>query len=211
LKGDVGPVGPIGERGEPGPRGEKGDLGRPGEDGRDALQIDVLDAIDPARRYARNTYVHHLGGIVRSTRTTDPLKEGVSLDKAGWQVVVQGLSTLSVELSEDGRTVSVSLSLTDGYVQKTAITLPTMIYREVWKAETPYDKGDTVTWDGSVWVRMSTDQNSKTRPGSSSDWRLAVKRGQDGKDGARGEKGEKGNPGNNGRDLTQLGPDGSKW
>lgn len=183
----------------------------PGEDGRDALQIDVLDGVDPARRYARGTFAHYQGGIIRSTRTTDPLKDG-SLDKAGWQVVVQGVDTLSVNVSEDGRTIDVSLSLTGGYVQRTAHKLTTMIYREVWKSEATYEKGDAVTWDGSVWIRMSSDPESKSKPGEkAADWRLAVKRGRDGRDGQQGQKGDKGDKGNDGRDLTQMGPNGGKW
>jgi integrin beta 3 len=68
-----------------------------------------------------------------------------------------------------------------------------------------------VTLDGSLFIAQ---RDTEAMPGTSADWRLAVKRGRDGKDGApgkKGDRGEKGKDGRDGKDLTQLGPDGSKW
>jgi hypothetical protein len=78
------------------------------------------------------------------------------------------------------------------------------VYRGVWK-EGQYQRGDTVTRDGSQW---HCETETAATPGLSPDWRLCVKHGRAGKDGERGPPGPKGDPG---RDLTQLGPDGRKW
>lgn len=88
------------------------------------------------------------------------------------------------------------------------IIMPYLIDRGVYRSETKYERGDVVSWDGSGWIAQ---RDTTEKPGNGSkDWRLAIKRGRDGKDG-KGEKGDQGDPGKNGRDLTQLGPDGSKW
>src|SRR5262249_49124898 len=58
---------------------------------------------------------------------------------------------------------------------KTAIVLDA----GVWKDGTTYVPGDGVTLGGSFFIAQ-TQTNSK--PGQSTDWRLAVKRGSDGRD-----------------------------
>jgi integrin beta 3 len=82
------------------------------------------------------------------------------------------------------------------------------IYRGVWKAGDAYEPGDTVTWGGSLFVCR---RETIAKPETNDDWTLAVKRGRDGKDGQPGRPGERGPEGAAGRDLTQRGPDGSKW
>lgn len=220
-----GKPGPKGERGmdgkdgAPGERGAdgigiKGDPGLDGRDGldgepgRDAVQIEVLDAIDPGKRYQRGTFATWEGGIIRSFRATDPLKEGDLLEKAGWHVVVRGISFMQVEGSEDKRTVTVRTAFTGSPVVETELHFPVTIYRGIYQADTAYEEGDAVTWDGSIWNALKSTQE---KPGASDAWRLSVKRGRDGRDGVRGEKGERGAEGRAGKDLTQKGPDGSKW
>jgi len=53
-------------------------------------------------------------------------------------------------------------------------------YRGVWLQDTAYDKDDFCTFFGSLW---HSSRWTKAKPGDGSDWRLAVKRGQDGRDG----------------------------
>lgn len=195
----------IGIKGDPGMDGRDG---RDGEPGRDAVQIDVLDAIEPGKRYQRGTFATWDGGIIRSFRATDPLKEGDLLEKAGWHVVVRGISFMQVEGSEDKRTVTVRTAFTGSPVVETELHFPVTIYRGIYQADTAYEEGDAVTWDGSIWNALKSTQE---KPGASDAWRLSVKRGRDGRDGVRGEKGERGAEGRAGKDLTQKGPDGSKW
>jgi hypothetical protein len=42
-----------------------------------------------------------------------------------------------------------------------------------------YQTNEAVTHDGSVWIARTS---TSARPGTNSDWQLAVKRGRDGKD-----------------------------
>ena len=67
---------------------------------------------------------------------------------------------------------------------------PTMRYYGVWKGDVAYEVGDVVTHDGSAWVARSA--NTSTKPSTTGDWQLAVKRGHDGKDG-RSAPGARGN------------------
>lgn len=215
-KGEPGPAGqpgPQGERGDPGAEGQPGRDGRDGEPGRDALQIDVLETVDPQRRYARGTFAHYRGGIVHAVRTTEPLPADGDMAAAGWRVILNGVHGLAVQLADDLRTVSVGLAHTDGSTTTKTVQVPAMIYRGIWREEDAaagaYTAGDVVTLGGSTWVAR-TATTEKPADGATS-WQLAVKKGRDGRDGLRGEKGERGAEGRPGQDATQLGPNGGKW
>lgn len=95
-------------------------------------------------------------------------------------------------------------------VKEWAFTVPAVIDKGVFKAETKYDRGDGVTYSGSFWIAQG---ETKGKPGElgSEGWRLAVKRGRDGKDGKNGERGPQGPEGKPGRDLTQMTFDGQKY
>lgn len=50
----------------------------------------------------------------------------------------------------------------------------------VWRADTRFERGDTVTDRGSLWI---CQRSTMTRPGGpDGTWRLAAKRGRDGRD-----------------------------
>lgn len=230
AKGDPGEQGPIGPPGPAGPRGEDGHHGKDGSNGldgksgadgkdgrdgrdgkdgangRDALEIDVLSAIDETRSYPRGTFASHRGGIVRAVRNTDPLTG--DLVSAGWSVIVEGLAGFDVVQGEDKRSFTVRREFTSGSVKESVFSMPAMIYRQVYVPGKDYVVGDTVTWDGSLWV---CENPTKGQPKLSPDWRLCAKRGSDGKAGKDGKNGERGADGPRGRDLTQLGLDGKKW
>jgi hypothetical protein len=55
-----------------------------------------------------------------------------------------------------------------------------IIYRDIFRPETEYDKGDIVTFGGSTWHCMVDKPTDK--PGISDQWRLIVKKGAPGKD-----------------------------
>jgi len=92
-------------------------------------------------------------------------------------------------------------------VHTDTIILSHPIYREIWKQGT-YEKGDCVTLGGSLFIAQ---RQTDSKPETDDAWKLCVKHGREGKPGAKGEPGKDGKPGKDGRDLTQLGPDGSKW
>jgi hypothetical protein len=211
--GDPGPAGLPGPMGERGPAGERGEKGDPGLDGRDAIELAIAPSIDPHRRYARGTYASHMGGLVRSVRPTDPLADASSLEVAGWAVVVNGVAAVDLQLAEDARTVTLSIATTNGDHMVRSVTVPTMIYRRVWSPEVKYAQGDTVTYDGSLWIKLisGTTVDDSGKPGESPSWQLATRRGRDGRNGAKGDTGPRGPEGRAGRDLTQMLTDGSKF
>ena len=189
-RGERGEPGAKGERGEPGQageKGEKGERGDPGEDGRDglegppgkdALELDVLSDIDPEKRYRRGTYAAFRGGLVRAFRATDPI--GEDLEKCGWHVVLNGVAEMAIEF-EAGQ-IGAAVKTTDGKTVVKTAEMPAFEDRGVW-SEGSYLKGNGVTWGGNFWIcqRATTD-----KPGDSTDWRLAVRKGRDGKDGRDG-------------------------
>lgn len=90
------------------------------------------------------------------------------------------MKDVSIDLKEDGRTIVFGF-LVEGVEKSFEIVCPWQIYREVFKAGTRYQRGDSVTYGGSQWfARKDTTQT----PGTGDDWVLAVKRGRDGKDGS---------------------------
>lgn len=60
------------------------------------------------------------------------------------------------------------------------LSFPVMLDRGVWGEEKAYQKGDAVTWAGSLWTAQRDAPGKPDTPDSG--WRLAVKRGRDGKD-----------------------------
>jgi len=80
------------------------------------------------------------------------------------------------------------------------IMLSHMLDKGVWRAGS-FVKGDSVSLGGSMFIAQ---RDTDKKPGESEDWRLAVKRGQDGKDGARGPKGDTGRTGPAGLDLRGM-------
>jgi len=196
--GQPGEKGDNGEHGLPGERGERGEKGDIGLDGRDAALIEPMPAIDEARSYARGTWAKHRGGLWLARQATDGM--------VGWDCIMDGLAAIARE-KVDERTFAVLLTRSSGEVERAEFTFDVMQYRGIW-TDKDHQRGDTVTWDGSLW---HCEAPTKSKPGTSDDWKLCAKRGRDGRDGLRGEKGERGAEGRAGKDLTQMGPDGKRW
>lgn len=168
--------------------------------------LDVLDGIDPFKRYQRGVFATFRGGMVRAFRQTDPLREDGELEKSGWHVVVQGISQLHLDLEPDQRTATLMTMLTDGRATSQQVTIPAVLDRGVYKAEEAYDTGDGVTWSGSFWIAQRKTASGEVPGDASGAWRLAVKKGRDGSHGLKGDKGDRGAEGRAGKDLTNMGP-----
>lgn len=169
IKGDVG------ERGEAGIPGINGKDGAPG---RDALQIEILSAIDETRSFPRGTFARYRNGLIRSFRDTDPITG--ELEKSGWEVIVSG-PIFGIVQKDDLRSFDVIATETGGKEIVRTFTMPVVLDRGVFKDGGDYVRGDGVTWDGSFWICQV--EFTKAKPGTSGDWRLAVKRGGEGKPG----------------------------
>jgi collagen type III alpha len=192
-KGEAGAAGERGEKGEPGERGdiglrgERGEKGEPARDGRDGL---------PGRTGPRG-------------EKGEPGERGdVGMRGERGEVGESGLGFEHLEERiEDGGRILIRTYRRGDEVKEFRHVTAMPVYRGVWK-EGPYQRGDTVTRDGSQW---HCETETTATPGLSPDWRLCVKHGRAGKDGKDGERGAPGPKGESGRDLTQLGPNGSKW
>lgn len=141
----------------------------PGSDGKDALSIELEPFIDEKKSYPRGTYATHNGGLWRSHEKTHGMR--------GWECIVDGVSNIDIK-QDNQRTFSISLERASGAVEVKSFDVPVTIYRDVFKAGTEYQPGDTVTWGGSMWHcnEPTTDKPGET---GSKGWTLAVKKGRD--------------------------------
>lgn len=150
---------------------------RDGEDGRDALHLEILPAIDLDKSYPRGSYAKHAGGLWRAFEQTHGMR--------GWEVIVEGLAEHRIE-QIDERTFEAVSVLSSGAEVRKSVSIPVVIDRGVFKADSEYRSGDGVTWGGSYWVATKDEPAGKPGEPGSDGWRLAVKRGRDGKDGRNG-------------------------
>lgn len=190
--GVMGPPGEIGPQGLPGvigPRGEKGEPGPPGLQGPQGEKgMDGRDGL-PGR--------DGLNGL--QGERGSPGKDG----RDG----IDGVSFENPTIKQDGRRITLTFGSGEK-MQQLDLFFPVPIFRGLWK-EGRYEHGDEVTLGGQRFIAMC-DTSEKPGP-TSKDWHIAANRGRDGRDGKDGERGPAGPEGKPGRDLTQLGPDGSKW
>jgi integrin beta 3 len=87
------------------------------------------------------------------------------------------LEDFDCRVLEDDRTIEFSFKSGE-YEHIATLKWPTMLYRGVYHEGTEYERGDVVTWGGSLW---HCDEPTKEKPGTDS-WTLAAKKGRDGKD-----------------------------
>lgn len=150
---------------------------RDGEDGRDALQLEILPIIDLDKSYPRGSYAKHAGGLWRAFEQTHGMR--------GWEVIVEGLAEHRIE-QIDERTFEAVSVLSSGAEVRKSVSIPVVVDRGVFKADSEYKAGDGVTWGGSYWIATKDEPVGKPGEPGSDGWRLAVKRGRDGKDGRNG-------------------------
>lgn len=136
------------------------------KDGRDALDIMILPDIDFAKSYPRGTFATHNGGLWKSHSQT--------AGERGWDCIVRGVGAVHLEQKNERNFVIVYTD-TVGDKKEFPITVPSQIYRGIWRENKEYQRGDTVTWGGSLW-HCNADM-AVGKPGESEEhWKLAVKR-----------------------------------
>ena len=168
-----------GKDGADGKSGEDGRDGRDGIDGKDAAHLMVLDGIDPERRYQRGAWASHRGGLLYAYRVTDPMAAGADIARCGWQVVLDGIAEEAESLIDDGRTIEKTTTYTSGRQLVRKHPMLSLRDRGVYRAAGKYHQGDAVSYAGSLWIAQRDTTES---PGTGhADWRLAVKRGNDGR------------------------------
>lgn len=217
-KGDAGPAGETGrqgERGEKGDPGEQGPQGERGKDGRDGIDgksvtlDEVRPLIDAGMAAWALDFERRAQDILQRAIDRMPVpkdgRDGVDgkdgIDGKDGRDALE-LEDLDVQQDADGRVV---LRFVRGELQREfRLKLPVFVDRGVYKTGEQYERGNGVTWGGCFWIAQK--DGPEGRPGESTDWRLAVKKGRDGKDGQRGEKGDKGDPGKSWVKTDDLNP-----
>lgn len=191
-----GPQGPQGEQGLPGidgPRGEKGDPGRDGV----GLAGALIDRNGSLMLTLSDGTVRELGPIVgkdgssgaRGSDGRDGIdgKDGLSFTDFDFEPEYDGERTIRLKWTNGAKE----------HVRE--LRLPIALDRGPWNATKTYERGDMVSYAGSMWIAQ---RETKSKPNGCDDWRLAVKKGLDGRDGKEGPKGDKGDPGRPGVDLV---------
>jgi hypothetical protein len=193
-----------GKDGRDGVDGKDGSPGEKGVDGADGIGLASALIDREGNLVLTNTAgaTFPLGKIVGSDGRDG--KDG-EVGPAGRDALA--LTDFDTELSEDGRILTLKLE-NDAISIRHELELPVMVFRGVWR-EGEYRQGDTVQFGGGMFHCTRTTTEKPTE--GAKDWTLAVRRGRDGKDGKDGERGAEGKQGPAGRDLTQMGPNGSKW
>lgn len=189
-KGDPGANGRDGvdgKDGAPGRDGIDGQDGAPGKDGADGR--DGIDGksvtLDEVRAYVDNEFATWALGFER--RAHDLLQRAIDRiekpkDGKDGRDGRDGRDGLGVEdfgVALDGRDLTLEISRGDFHKAHT-IRVPFPIDVGVYREDATYEKGDGVTFGGSWWLAQKDAPQGK--PGTSADWRLAVKKGRDGRD-----------------------------
>lgn len=210
-QGEAGLAGERGEKGDAGPVGEKGDPGEPGRDGKDGASVDPAELqrmVAAAVEKAMSAIQIPKDGAPGLNGKDGVGLAGALLDRAGSLVVTltdgstrdlgpvigkdgaagapgkdgrDGFSLDDFDLEKkDDRTVILKFVRGD-VAERYEMHFPVMIYRGVFRDGDAYERGDTVTWGGSLW---HCDADTTDKPdGQQKHWTLAAKRGRDGKDG----------------------------
>lgn len=144
----------------------------PPKDGKDAIELEIQPSVDFQKSYPRGIYACHKGGVIRSYKSTQ--------EDHGWEVVLNGVAGVT-QKQVDERTVEIVTEMTDGKKETAKFSYPAMIYRGIWKDETKYTRGDTVTFGGSLWhCDNPTEEEKPGTVNNSKCWTLCAKKGRDG-------------------------------
>jgi hypothetical protein len=102
-----------------------------------------------------------------------------SLGRVDGRPGIDGLGFDDLAVEHDGeRGVKLKFSR-DGVTKEFGLILPAVIYRGVYEEGRAYERGDTVTWGGSLW--HANEETSVKPADNNKSWTLAVRKGRDGK------------------------------
>lgn len=158
----------------PYPEPVKGDKGEDGKDGISPTAEEVAKSLE--HKFSEWALGFERKADDKLEKAIDKLRQPEN-GKDGRDAIE--LKDFDIELSEDGRTINMSLKTEDAIVER-SLKIPTVIDRGVYKESNQYEKGDAVTYAGSLFIAQTDNPDGK--PETSSGWRLAVKRGRDGRE-----------------------------
>jgi Collagen triple helix repeat (20 copies) len=170
LPGPEGPIGPEGDPGEPGPQGPVGPIGREGPTG---PKGDCGDC-GPQGGHGPPGDKGERGEPGRDGRDAADLAllRNYIVEQVGAEIA-SIFEKASFTSPDCGRTLTAALGGVSHEI-KTGIPLDAGVW-----TERAYVAGDTVSHGGALFIAQVA---TMAKPGKSDDWRLAVKRGNDGKD-----------------------------
>lgn len=168
--------------------GVDGVAGRDGADGVSFTPEQAADMVSKAiedRVQARAAaweleFERRAAGVLERAVDRMP-KAADGLDGKDGRDGIDGLSVDDLKFEYDGDRGLTLRFVRGEHVKVFSIQMPIPIYRGTFAAEKSYDRGDTVTWGGSQWIAIKSAPAGN--PGSTEDWKLAVKRGDQGKKG----------------------------
>lgn len=144
--------------------------GEPGKDGASVTSDDIRGLIEiEVTRWALDFERRAQDVLQRAVERLPKPRDGTD-----------GMAVEDFDLTLDGRDLTVSLKRDGEIVKSITIRVPFPLDVGVFREGTPYEKGDGVTFGGSFWFAQKDAPQGK--PGTSPDWRLAVKKGRDGSD-----------------------------
>lgn len=178
--GPQGQAGPSGEAGEQGPQGEKGDPGESGPQGERGLQgepgADAAEVIKALQDDLTLTIERKILEFERLMHNAiDKAIDRIPKPKDGRDAL--DMDDLFLEgVEDDPRLVRFGFRRGEDEVTKEH-RFPGILYHGVWKKGV-YEKGDCVTWGGSLWI---CEAETEKKPGTDELWTLAAKKGRDGR------------------------------
>lgn len=169
-------AGERGPQGEPG-RGEKGADGRDGADGKSVTLADLQPVMESMEARIALGIERRAADIAEKAVARIPVpKDGQ--DGASGKDGTDGFGFDDFDVDFDGQR-TFTFKWTQGERVKTKTFKPPLVlYRGVYKASEPYEKGDSTTYGGSLWIAQ---KDAPGTPGDGSSWKLAVKKGADAK------------------------------
>ena len=185
--GKDGKDGIDGMHGLPGPQGETGEKGIPGDDG--APGKDGKDGTGLA-----GAFIDRGGFLVLTLSSGEVVRLDCVVGKDGADGLPgkegkngkdgkdgrDGLGFEDIIIEDDGKqSITIKFIRGDTTIER-KVTFPVLVYCGVYEEGKEYQKGNCVTWGGSLY---HCNEMTVEKPGSGSkDWTLAVKRGADGRD-----------------------------
>jgi integrin beta 3 len=170
--------GAPGKDGKDGLNGKDGEPGRPGVDGKSVTLEDVRTYLDAELATWALGFERRAQDVLQRAIDKIPApKDG--RDGQNGKDGRDGLGVEDFDIALDGRDLTVTITRGE-FTKSRTIRIPALLDAGVFRDGTAYEKGDCVSFGGSAWIAQKDAPEGK--PGVSSDWRLAVKKGRDGKD-----------------------------